>query len=145
MTFGTHCFAFELWPLQMSEIEDMPFWTFYLFFISNINLPVIFLLTQILQHIWQVKFKTKDGDEVYFNEKGDPPAKYEIINWQPKGEGAVDFVTVGLYDASLPADRQLSWHNASIIWAKNSPQVRCDPLKCCISMFRVDFPNHRNI
>lgn len=96
------------------------------------------LFTQILQHIWQVKFKTKDGNEVYFNEKGDPAAKYEIINWQPKGHGAVDFVTVGLYDASLPADRQLTLHNKSLIWANSSLQVSCDYLKCCFSMFGVN-------
>lgn len=93
------------------------------------------LFTQILHHIWQVKFKTKDGNGVSFNEKGDPPAKYEIINWQPKGDGAVDFVTVGLYDATLPADKQLSLRNLSLIWAKNSPQVSCHDLNCCMSMF----------
>lgn len=89
---------------------------------------LILPFTQILQHIWQVKFKTKDGDEVYFNEKGDPPAKYEIVNWQPKGDGVVNFVTVGLYDASLPAARQLSLRNMSFIWARKSPQVSCDYL-----------------
>lgn len=100
---------------------------------------LILLFTQILQHIWQVKFKTKDGNEVYFNEKGDPPAKYEIINWQPKGDGAVDFVTVGLYDASLPAESQLSLHNMSLIWAENSPQVSRDNFKFCISIFFLRF------
>uniref|UniRef100_A0A3Q1IU90 G-protein coupled receptors family 3 profile domain-containing protein n=1 Tax=Anabas testudineus TaxID=64144 RepID=A0A3Q1IU90_ANATE len=58
-------------------------------------------------HIRKIHFKTKEGDEVYFNENGDPPAKYDIIHWQPIGNGVVDFVTVGLYDASLPADKQL--------------------------------------
>uniref|UniRef100_A0A674PR33 G-protein coupled receptors family 3 profile domain-containing protein n=1 Tax=Takifugu rubripes TaxID=31033 RepID=A0A674PR33_TAKRU len=52
--------------------------------------------------IQRSQFKTKEGDEVYFNENGDPPAKYEIINWQPTENGFMDFVTVGLYDASLP-------------------------------------------
>uniref|UniRef100_A0A4W6C6S5 G-protein coupled receptors family 3 profile domain-containing protein n=1 Tax=Lates calcarifer TaxID=8187 RepID=A0A4W6C6S5_LATCA len=56
----------------------------------------------ILQHLKKVQFKTKDGDEVYFNEDGDPAAKYEIINWQPTQNSIVDFVTVGLHDASLP-------------------------------------------
>uniref|UniRef100_A0A8C9Z5A0 G-protein coupled receptors family 3 profile domain-containing protein n=1 Tax=Sander lucioperca TaxID=283035 RepID=A0A8C9Z5A0_SANLU len=69
-----------------------------------------------------------DGDEVYFNENGDPAAKYEIINWQPTEHGIVDFVTVGLYDASLPADKQLNLLNKSLIWAQNSQQV---PLSVC--------------
>uniref|UniRef100_UPI0037E75DFE extracellular calcium-sensing receptor-like n=1 Tax=Semicossyphus pulcher TaxID=241346 RepID=UPI0037E75DFE len=82
----------------------------------------------ILQQIQKIQFKTKEGDEVYFNENGDPPAKYEIINWQPTRSGAVDFAIVGLYDASLPADKQLILQNKSLIWAQNSKEV---PLSVC--------------
>ncbi|XP_049431390.1 extracellular calcium-sensing receptor-like [Epinephelus fuscoguttatus] len=82
----------------------------------------------ILQHIKRVHFKTKEGEEVYFNENGDPAAKYEIINWQPTENGIVDFVTVGFYDASLPADKQLNLQNKSLIWAQNSQQV---PVSVC--------------
>nr|XP_020444444.1 extracellular calcium-sensing receptor-like [Monopterus albus] len=82
----------------------------------------------ILQHIKKIHFKTKEGDEVYFNENGDPPAKYEIINWQPTKNGIVDFVTVGLYDAYLPADKQLSLQRKYLIWAENSNQV---PVSVC--------------
>ncbi|XP_008298312.1 extracellular calcium-sensing receptor-like [Stegastes partitus] len=82
----------------------------------------------ILQRIQKIHFKTKEGDEVYFNENGDPAAKYEIINWQPRGDGPVDFVTVGLYDASLSADKQLNLQNTSLIWAQNSQQV---PVSVC--------------
>ncbi|XP_027136126.1 extracellular calcium-sensing receptor-like [Larimichthys crocea] len=83
---------------------------------------------KILQHIKKVNFKTKEGDEVYFNENGDPAAKYEIINWQPSENGIVDFVTVGLYDASLPADKHMNLHNKSLFWAQNSQQV---PVSVC--------------
>uniref|UniRef100_A0A671U6L1 G-protein coupled receptors family 3 profile domain-containing protein n=1 Tax=Sparus aurata TaxID=8175 RepID=A0A671U6L1_SPAAU len=86
------------------------------------------LLWSVYHHIKQVNFKTKDGDEVYFNEYGDPAAKYEIINWQPTENGIVDFVTVGLHDSSLPADKQLNLLNKSLIWAKNSQKV---PLSVC--------------
>ncbi|XP_053177406.1 extracellular calcium-sensing receptor-like [Scomber japonicus] len=82
----------------------------------------------ILQHIKRIRFKTKEGDEVYFNENGDPAAKYEIINWQPTENGTVDFVTIGLYDASLPADKQLNMLNKSLIWAGNSYYV---PFSLC--------------
>ncbi|XP_056905985.1 extracellular calcium-sensing receptor-like [Takifugu flavidus] len=82
----------------------------------------------ILQRIQRSQFKTKEGDEVYFNENGDPPAKYEIINWQPTENGVMDFVTVGLYDASLPADRQLTLQTTTFTWAQNSEQV---PVSVC--------------
>uniref|UniRef100_A0A671U5P7 G-protein coupled receptors family 3 profile domain-containing protein n=1 Tax=Sparus aurata TaxID=8175 RepID=A0A671U5P7_SPAAU len=76
----------------------------------------------ILKRI-KIQFVTKEGDEVYFDENGDPAAKYEIINWQPRENGMVDFVRVGLYDASLPAEKQLTLQNKSLIWAQNSLQV----------------------
>ncbi|XP_041851052.1 extracellular calcium-sensing receptor-like [Melanotaenia boesemani] len=83
----------------------------------------------ILQHIQKIHFKTKEGDEVYFNENGDPAAKYEIINWHPRQNSIVDFVTVGLYDTSLPSDKQLNLNlNKSLIWTQNSLQV---PVSVC--------------
>ncbi|XP_047248142.1 extracellular calcium-sensing receptor-like [Girardinichthys multiradiatus] len=82
----------------------------------------------ILQHIQRSNFKTKEGDQVYFNENGDPAAKYEIINWQPRENGNVDFVTVGLYDATLPTDKQMNLQNKSIIWTQNSLEV---PISVC--------------
>ncbi|XP_063763077.1 extracellular calcium-sensing receptor-like [Eleginops maclovinus] len=82
----------------------------------------------ILQHIKTIQFKTKEGEEVYFNENGDPAAKYEIINWKPRENDIAEFVTVGLYDASLPANKQLNLQNESITWTQNLQQV---PLSIC--------------
>ncbi|XP_038149418.1 extracellular calcium-sensing receptor-like isoform X1 [Cyprinodon tularosa] len=82
----------------------------------------------ILQHLRKINFKTKEGDEVYFNKYGDPAASYEIINWQPGENKTVDFVTVGIYDATLPAGKRLSWRNQTLIWAKNSKKV---PVSVC--------------
>ncbi|XP_017280162.1 extracellular calcium-sensing receptor-like [Kryptolebias marmoratus] len=82
----------------------------------------------ILQHIQRIHFETKGGDEVYFNEHGDPAAKYEIINWQPRESGIVNFVTVGFYDASLPADKQMDVQTESLIWAQKAMQV---PVSVC--------------
>ncbi|KAI4815079.1 hypothetical protein KUCAC02_005245 [Chaenocephalus aceratus] len=78
----------------------------------------------ILKHIRTIQFKTKEGEEVYFNENGDPAAKYEIINWKPRENDIVEFVTVGFYDASLPANKQLHLQNESITWTQNSQQVK---------------------
>nr|XP_057935448.1 extracellular calcium-sensing receptor-like [Doryrhamphus excisus] len=80
----------------------------------------------ILQHMKKIRFKTKEGDEVYFNENGDPTAKYEIINWQPTETGVVTFVTVGHYDAS--AHKQLTLQTKSLVWARKSRKV---PVSVC--------------
>ncbi|KAL2095679.1 hypothetical protein ACEWY4_007827 [Coilia grayii] len=81
----------------------------------------------MLEQLKKIKFKTKEGEEVFFDANGDPIAKYEIINWQPRKDGQLQFVTVGLYDASLPANHRLTV-NGSILWAKNDTEV---PVSVC--------------
>lgn len=74
-----------------------------------------------------MRFKTKDGEEIYFDENGEVVAKYELINWQPSTKKHDEFVTVGLYDASLPMKDHLAVNMASIVWANNITKVR---IKC---------------
>uniref|UniRef100_A0AAY4DUP9 G-protein coupled receptors family 3 profile domain-containing protein n=2 Tax=Denticeps clupeoides TaxID=299321 RepID=A0AAY4DUP9_9TELE len=83
---------------------------------------------KMLEHLKKVRFRTKDGEEVYFDANGDPAAKYEIINWQPHKEGHLEFVTVGLYDTSLPTNSQLNFNEHTIVWAKNAKKV---PVSVC--------------
>ncbi|KAJ7995391.1 hypothetical protein DPEC_G00244080 [Dallia pectoralis] len=77
----------------------------------------------ILGHLKKVYFKTTEGEEVFFNENGDVTAKYDVINWQSKPDGSVEFVTVGFYDSSLTTDRQLTINNSAIVWTLNAKQV----------------------
>ncbi|XP_027017781.2 extracellular calcium-sensing receptor-like [Tachysurus fulvidraco] len=79
-------------------------------------------LFTFLEHLKKVRFKTKEGEEVYFDENGDPPAKYEIINRQTTKD-QYKFVTVGLYDSSLFVHDRLAVNMASIVWANNSKRV----------------------
>uniref|UniRef100_A0A3B4CEI2 G-protein coupled receptors family 3 profile domain-containing protein n=1 Tax=Pygocentrus nattereri TaxID=42514 RepID=A0A3B4CEI2_PYGNA len=60
---------------------------------------------------WQlntVNFTTKNGFQVTFDASGDPMATYELINWQVKTDGTLDFVTVGHYDSSKPRGQEFS-------------------------------------
>uniref|UniRef100_A0AAR2J0M3 G-protein coupled receptors family 3 profile domain-containing protein n=1 Tax=Pygocentrus nattereri TaxID=42514 RepID=A0AAR2J0M3_PYGNA len=79
------------------------------------------------KHLKRVRFKTKDGEEVFFDKNGDPAAKYEIINVQTV-EDHHEFVTVGLYDSSFPAHNRLALKMSSIVWAQNSNQM---PVSVC--------------
>uniref|UniRef100_A0AAY4DRU8 G-protein coupled receptors family 3 profile domain-containing protein n=1 Tax=Denticeps clupeoides TaxID=299321 RepID=A0AAY4DRU8_9TELE len=83
---------------------------------------------QMLEQLKKVRFRTKEGEEVYFDANGDPAAKYEIINWQPHKKGHIEFVTVGLYDTFLPEKNQLSFNEHNLVWAKNTKEV---PVSVC--------------
>ncbi|KAG7333494.1 hypothetical protein KOW79_003629 [Hemibagrus wyckioides] len=76
-----------------------------------------------LQHLKRVHFRSKEGDEVYFDENGDPPAKYEIINWQVNREYQHELVTVGLYDSSVSVQEHLMINVPYILWAQNNTKV----------------------
>lgn len=61
---------------------------------------------------------------MYFDENGDPPAKYEIINWQVNREYQHELVTVGLYDSSVSVQEHLMINMPYILWAQNNTKVR---------------------
>uniref|UniRef100_A0A4W4HA78 G-protein coupled receptors family 3 profile domain-containing protein n=1 Tax=Electrophorus electricus TaxID=8005 RepID=A0A4W4HA78_ELEEL len=46
----------------------------------------------ILNRLKRVNFTTKNGYQVSFDSNGDPVAVYELINWQFKKDGALNFV-----------------------------------------------------
>lgn len=70
-----------------------------------------------------MRFKTKEGEEIYFDRNGDPTAKYEIINWQKNKRNHYEFIKVGLYDPSLPTQDRLAVNMTLIVWAQNANQV----------------------
>uniref|UniRef100_A0A4W4DPD5 G-protein coupled receptors family 3 profile domain-containing protein n=1 Tax=Electrophorus electricus TaxID=8005 RepID=A0A4W4DPD5_ELEEL len=68
-----------------------------------------------LEHLKMVRFKTKGGEEVYFDKNGDPVARYEVINWQTSAEEHHEFVIVGLYDYTFPVHKRLTLNVSSIV------------------------------
>uniref|UniRef100_A0A3B1IWL0 Extracellular calcium-sensing receptor-like n=2 Tax=Astyanax mexicanus TaxID=7994 RepID=A0A3B1IWL0_ASTMX len=82
---------------------------------------------QILQQLKRVNFTTKNGYRVNFDSKGDPAAAYELINWQIKKDGTIDFVTVGQYDSSKPRGQEFSI-SRSISWMGGQTEV---PVSVC--------------
>ncbi|XP_035381440.1 extracellular calcium-sensing receptor-like [Electrophorus electricus] len=81
-----------------------------------------------LEQLRMVRFKTKEGEEIYFDKNGDPAARYEVINWQTSKERQHEFVTVGLYDSTFPVNSRLTLNLSSIVWAQNTNKV---PISVC--------------
>ncbi|KAG2463186.1 CASR protein, partial [Polypterus senegalus] len=64
-----------------------------------------------------------NGEQVYFDDNGDPVARYDLINWQMSKEGAIKFITVGIYDSSEPEGQQFKMNNITIMWAGTQNKV----------------------
>ncbi|KAF7698800.1 hypothetical protein HF521_003542, partial [Silurus meridionalis] len=93
---------------------------------------------QVVNELKKLNFTTTNGEDVYFDENGDPAARYELLNWQQSKDGKAVFVKVGFYDDSLERHKKLSFNNISITWAHNKLQVLCIVL-CfinCLNLFQ---------
>ncbi|XP_016104780.1 extracellular calcium-sensing receptor-like [Sinocyclocheilus grahami] len=81
----------------------------------------------VLKYMRDVRFTVKTGEEIFFDESGDPVARYDLVNWQPAEDGSLQFEHVGLYDSSLPSEH-LQVNQEHILWAEKSGQL---PVSVC--------------
>ncbi|XP_062274693.1 extracellular calcium-sensing receptor-like [Scomber scombrus] len=70
---------------------------------------------KVTDQIQRVNFRNQFGDNVFFDENGDPPASYEIINWQLR-DGQVQHVALGHFDSAANGDYELSIQEEEIVW-----------------------------
>ncbi|KAF5895964.1 extracellular calcium-sensing receptor-like, partial [Clarias magur] len=76
----------------------------------------------VVNQLKKLRFTTTTDEDVFFDENGDPAARYDVLNWQLDNDGKIVFVKVGFYDASLQGHLQLSFNNISIVWAHSKAQ-----------------------
>ncbi|XP_043072475.1 extracellular calcium-sensing receptor-like [Puntigrus tetrazona] len=81
----------------------------------------------VLKYMRDVRFTVKTGEEIFFDESGDPVARYDLVNWQNAEDGSMQFEQVGLYDSSLPSQR-LQVDLEHILWTEGSRQL---PVSVC--------------
>lgn len=77
----------------------------------------------------RLNFTTRNGFQVSFDSNGDPPAVYELINWQFKKNGALDFVAVGYYDSSKPRGQDFRM-SRNISWVGEQTKVQFNCIYC---------------
>lgn len=61
---------------------------------------------------------------MFFDENGDPPASYDIINWQLKN-GQVQHVTLGHFASAENGDYKLSMQEEKIVWRNGITVTTC--------------------
>jgi len=58
-----------------------------------------------------------------FDENGDPPAIYEVLNWQPDSTGGLRFQLVGGFDSTAAKDKQLHINTNMVVWNHGGNKV----------------------
>ena len=71
---------------------------------------------QVLHYLQHINFTTSQGERVTFDQSGDPPARYELINLQRVTPETMHVSTVGVFDATLPRERQFTMNGMKIVW-----------------------------
>ena len=62
-----------------------------------------------------MNFRNRFGDDVFFDVNGDPPASYDIINWQLI-DGQVQHVTLGHFSSDANGNYRLRIQEEEIVW-----------------------------
>uniref|UniRef100_A0A8C5HTG4 Extracellular calcium-sensing receptor-like n=1 Tax=Gouania willdenowi TaxID=441366 RepID=A0A8C5HTG4_GOUWI len=87
---------------------------------------------QLLHYIKHVVYSTTIGDEIKFDENGDPVAMYDLVNWQFRGNEGIEFVIIGKFDETNTAlNQKLQIQEQNILWNGNQTKV---PLSVCSSI-----------
>ncbi|KAL2095680.1 hypothetical protein ACEWY4_007828 [Coilia grayii] len=83
---------------------------------------------KVLEYLKKVNFTSKTGEQIFFDSRGDPAARYELVNWQPDDDGTLQFKSVGIYDTSVPSEQRFVLNQGSLVWAGGQTQV---PVSVC--------------
>ncbi|XP_029440352.1 vomeronasal type-2 receptor 26-like [Rhinatrema bivittatum] len=75
---------------------------------------------QVLHYLKVVHFETESKEEVYFDENGDVPAVFDILNIQIHPDDTYEVIKVGRYDAREAPGDEISLNITAILWNQNN-------------------------
>ncbi|XP_068129500.1 extracellular calcium-sensing receptor-like [Hyperolius riggenbachi] len=78
---------------------------------------------ELLHFMKNVRVKLSNGRELYFDKNGNPPAVYDIINWQMDPNGTTWQVNVGSYDNTV--HQVFNINSSALVWATGNGRPPC--------------------
>ncbi|KAG2468657.1 CASR protein, partial [Polypterus senegalus] len=78
---------------------------------------------QLLHYMKKVHFINNAAEAVFFDDNGNPPALYDILNWQETHTGEIRYVKVGSFNFSAAPGQDLLINENAIIWNGGQKQI----------------------
>ncbi|XP_053478289.1 vomeronasal type-2 receptor 26-like [Ictalurus furcatus] len=84
---------------------------------------------KVSEQLKKVHFVDAFGEVVFFDKNGDPPASYEVINWQLR-EGQVQHIGVGHFSTTANGKYELVLNEDRIVWRTGNltPKAVCSEI-----------------
>ncbi|XP_077118681.1 extracellular calcium-sensing receptor-like [Ranitomeya variabilis] len=82
----------------------------------------------LLYYMKKARVTLSDGRNFYFDENGDPPAVYDIVNWQLNPEGVMQHIKIGSYDTTASLGKVFTVNTSAIVW---SVGTEAPPVSIC--------------
>ncbi|XP_072006402.1 extracellular calcium-sensing receptor-like [Engystomops pustulosus] len=83
---------------------------------------------QLLYYIKKARVTLSYGRDFYFDENGDPPAIYDIVNWQLNPEGIMQHVKIGSYDTTASLGQVFTINTSAMQWSSGN---KTPPISIC--------------
>ncbi|XP_075434376.1 extracellular calcium-sensing receptor-like [Ascaphus truei] len=119
---AVYIIAKSLHDLQTCQEGRGPFYNGSCADIQNFK-PWQVFTNKLLHYIQNVRVRLSNGREVFFDTNGDPPAMYDIVNWQLGADGMMRQVKVGSYDSSASDGKIFNINASAVMWASGRRQV----------------------
>ncbi|XP_069816726.1 extracellular calcium-sensing receptor-like [Dendropsophus ebraccatus] len=78
---------------------------------------------KLLRYIKRVRLTLSSGQELYFDKNGDPPAVYDIVNWQLGPDDTIKHIKIGSYDTTRSSDQVFHINTSIIQWPAGEQMV----------------------
>ncbi|XP_075715699.1 extracellular calcium-sensing receptor-like [Rhinoderma darwinii] len=75
---------------------------------------------QLLYYMKKARVTLSNGRDFYFDENGDPPAIYDIVNWQLNPEGVMQHIKIGSYDTTASFGQVFTINTSAILWSNGN-------------------------
>ncbi|XP_056425661.1 extracellular calcium-sensing receptor-like [Hyla sarda] len=83
---------------------------------------------KLLHYIKRARIRLSSGQELYFDKNGDPPAVYDIVNWQLGPDDTIKHIKVGSYETTRTSAEVFHINTSIIQWPTGEQMV---PLSVC--------------